>query len=85
MNEIIGTLMIFSVILLTFFGLPIAGLFIWSSLFPANIGPLSVPIGINSTINIDQEPLGFPIYVRKVKSKGNIIWVDAVDPVQNRF
>ena len=64
--------------LLAFFGLPIASLFIWSAFSPANIGPMSAPIDINPSMNIDQEPLGFPIHVRKVKMKGKVIWVDAV-------
>ncbi len=71
--------MIFSMILLTFFGIPIAGLFIWSAFSPANIGPLSAPISINPSMNFDQQPLGFPIHVRKVMSKGRVIWVDAVE------
>ena len=67
--------------LLAFFGLPMAGLFIMSAFFPANIGPVSSPIGVNIAMNLDQEPLGFPIHVRKIKNKGNIIWVDAKEVV----
>ena len=79
MNLLIGTLTIFSFMLLAFFGLPMAGLFIMSAFFPANIGPVSTPTGINVSMNIDQAPLGFPIHVRKIKNKGNIIWVDAIE------
>ncbi len=71
--------MIFSMILLTFFGIPIAGLFIWSAFSPANIEPLSAPISINTSMNFDQQPLGFPIHVRKIMNKGRIVWVDAVE------
>jgi len=81
MNPLIGTLMIFSMILLTFFGVPITGLLIWSAFSPANIGPLSAPIAINTSMNIDQQPLGSPIHVRKIMNKGHIIWVDAVEAV----
>ena len=80
MNLLIGTLTIFSFMLLAFFGLPMAGLFIMSAFFPVSIGLVSAPTGINVSMNIDQEPLGFPIHVRKIKNKGNIIWVDAEDP-----
>ena len=81
MDPITGTLVVFSFMLLAFFGLPMAGLFIMSAFFPANISPLSTPIGINTAMNLDQESIGFPIHVRKVRNKGHIIWVDAVEMV----
>lgn len=81
MNPLNGTLMIFSMMLLTFFGVPIAGLFIWSAFSPANIGPLNAPMEINPSMNMDQLPIGFPIHVRKVMNKGRVIWIDAVEAV----
>jgi hypothetical protein len=74
--------MIFSSILLAFFGLPITGLFLMSKFFPASIKPIAGgPLTINPSLELMPEPLGLPISVKKIRNKGNIIWVDAVDTV----
>lgn len=77
MNPILGTLMLFSGILLLFFGVPISGLFLMSMVGPASIEPLGGPIPTAPIVMPIIEPLGDPICIQKVSHKGNYIWVDA--------
>ena len=81
MNPLMGVFMIFLLILLAFFGLPIAVVFLLNAFFPAEFEPVSKPLAINPTSKLMHEPFGVPINVMKIKNKGNIIWVDAVDPI----
>ena len=81
----VEALMIFSLTIMAFFGLPIAGIFLMSLISPSNIEPVSGASTITSTLEVTNEALGFPITVKKVMRKGKVIWVDAVDPVPNRF
>ena len=77
MNLIIGALVIFSLILLAFFGLPIAAVFLLNVFFPAEFEPGSKPLAIDPTSKVMHNPLGIPINVMKIENKGNIIWIDA--------
>lgn len=77
MNPILGTLMLFSGILLLFFGVPISGLFLMSTLGPASVEPIFRPIQTLTASMSVPEPLGDPICIQKVSHKGNYIWVDA--------
>ncbi len=81
MNPLIGMLMIFSLILFAFFGLPIAAVFILNAFFPSEYEPASKPLANKSTLKVTYEPLRVPINVMKIRNKGNIIWVDAVDTI----
>ena len=78
MNPLFGTLMLFSGILLLFFGVPISGLFLMSMLGPASIEPLGRPIPTAPIVMPVPGLLGEPISIRKVSHKGHYIWVDAV-------
>ncbi len=73
MNPLIGTVMIFAAIILAFFGLPIAGLFIMSRISPANIQPTGPEVPLETVA----KPLSMPITVKKVYHKGHLVWVDA--------
>ncbi|MFA9496522.1 MAG: hypothetical protein ACERKS_11470 [Candidatus Bathyarchaeota archaeon] len=77
MNPIFATLMLFSGILLLFFGVPISGLFLMSMIGPASPEPISRPMPIAPIANPMSEFLGDPITIQKVSYKGNYIWVDA--------
>ena len=77
MEPMFGALMVFSVMLLVFFGLPLLFFYMFSRLFPAKIEPTMEPIA--SSAPETQENLGYPIRVKKIKNKGNIIWVDATE------
>jgi hypothetical protein len=81
MNPLTGMMMIFLLILLTFFGLPIAVVLLLNVFFPANFEPVSKPLAIDPTFKVIHNPLGVPINVMKVENKGNIIWVDAPNTV----
>ena len=78
MNPLLGTLMIFSGIILTFFGLPIAGLFVMSQISP----PKLQPVGLGTPLDTSQpmetpQPVSIPITIKKIRHKGNFVWVDA--------
>ena len=77
MNPLIGTLMLFSGILLLFFGVPISGLFLMSIFGPASTVPISMPMPITPMASPMPDFLGDPITIQKVFHKGNFIWVDA--------
>lgn len=80
MNPLLGTLMLFSAILITFFGLPVAGLFIMSRISPANLNT-ATPITMESFDTLQPketpQPVSMPITIKKIRHKGNYIWVDA--------
>jgi len=77
MNPLIGTLMLFSGILLLFFGVPISGLFLMSMLGPASTVPISKPMPITPMARPIPDLMGEPITIQKIFHKGNFIWVDA--------
>jgi hypothetical protein len=77
MNPIIGALMIFSAILLAFFGIPISVLFLANMILPPNLEPSSEYLKDYSIDHPIPEPLGVPITVKKIKHNGNYVWVDA--------
>ena len=78
MNPLFGTLMLFSGMLLLFFGVPISGLFLMSMVGPASTEPISRPMPITPLANPIPELLGDPITIQKISHKGHYIWVDAV-------
>ena len=77
METMFGALMVFSVMLLVFFGLPLLFFYMFSRLFPAKIEPQMEPLARSSPET--QENLGYTVKVKKIKNKGNIIWVDATE------
>ena len=76
MNAISGTMMVFSVLLLVFFGLPLMFFFLFSRIFPAKLEQPMEPVTTNEET---YETLGVPITIKKVRKNGNIIWVDATE------
>ncbi len=81
MSPLNGMLMIFSLIVFAFFGLPIAAVLILNAFFPSEYEPASKQSANKTTLKVTNEPLGVPINVMKIRNKGNIIWVDAVDTI----
>jgi len=77
MNPLIGTLMIFSGMLLLFFGVPISGLFLMSLLGPPSTVTISKPMSSTPMASPVPEFIGVPITIQKVFHKGNFVWVDA--------
>jgi hypothetical protein len=77
MNPLIGTLMLFSGILILFFGVPISGLFLMSMLGPASTVSISKPMPITPMASPMPDFIGDPITIQKVYHKGNFVWVDA--------
>lgn len=69
--------MLFSGILILFFGVPISGLFLMSMLGPAST--VSISKLMPNTLMASPMPdfIGDPITIQKVFHKGNLIWVDA--------
>jgi hypothetical protein len=76
--------MLFSAILVAFFGIPIATLSIMSVFLPPSLEPTNESLVDNSVNIIIPEPLGVPITVKKIKHKGNYVWVDASDAIARR-
>jgi hypothetical protein len=77
MNPLIGTLMLFSGILILFFGVPISGLFLMSMLGPASTVSITKPMSITPMASPMPDFIGDPITIQKVYHKGNFVWVDA--------
>ena len=69
--------MLFSGMLLLFFGVPISGLFLMSMLGPASTEPISRSMPITPLTNPIPEFQGDPITIQKISHKGNYVWVDA--------
>ncbi len=77
MNPLIGTLMLFSGILILFFGVPISGLFLMSMLGPASTVSIGKPMPITPLASPMPDFIGDPITIQKVYHKGHFVWVDA--------
>jgi hypothetical protein len=69
--------MLFSGILILFFGVPISGLFLMSMLGPASTVSISKPMPITPMASPMPDFIGDPITIQKVYHKGNFVWVDA--------